>query len=373
MNFIIEKDDFLKTLKIVEKASIQKSIQPVLSNILIEAENNQVRFCATDLDLAIDTTAIAQVKTAGKITLPAKTLVEIASKIPNKPVEFNQNPENQMIKLSCGNAQFDVYGISADEFPVMEFDKENMDEYNKISIETKPFINSIKKTSFAAANFEAKNIISGVYCSISGNTLEMAATDGNRLAQSISTVESRVDEDAAAIIPAKALLEVQRIAGLTDSESLDIFINKSKVVFKIGEVYLFTRLLEGQYPPYRQLIPANCSKELIAPREEIINSLERVAIMVSEKMNIVKLRMADDKLYLTAETASEGMSEDVLDVKYVDEEMTIAFNYRFITDCLKVMDSENVKIGLNGSLSASVFRPDSEDKYLCLIMPIQIK
>lgn len=373
MNFVIEKEDFLKTLKIVEKASVQKSIQPVLSNILIETNENNVRFCATDLDMSIETTVVAQVKIDGKITLPARTLVEIASKIPNKPVEFNQNPENQMVKITCGNAQFDVYGIDAEQFPAVEYDKETMEGFNQIQIDTKPFINAIKKTSFAAANFEARNIISGVYCLISGSTLEMAATDGNRLAQVIEQIEVKATEDAAAVIPAKALLEVQRIVGLVDVDSLELYTSKSKVVFKIGDVYLFSRLLEGQYPPYKQLIPASCAKELIAPREEIINSLERVAIMVSEKMNIVKLKMTDNKLYLTADTPSEGMSEDVLDVKYIDEDMTIAFNYRFIIDCLKVMDSEKVRVGLNGSLSASVFRPDDEENYLCLIMPIQIK
>lgn len=373
MNFVIEKEDFLNNLKIVEKASVQKAIQPVLSNILIVAENKGVKFCATDLDLTISTSAIAQVKEEGSITLPAKTLVEIASKIPNKPVEFALSEDNQMVKITCGSAQFDVVGINANEFPTNPDTIENVEGFSKIQIDSKPFVSSIKKTSFAAANFEAKNIISGIYCSISEDELEMAATDGNRLAQVVEKVESQINEQTAVVIPAKCLLEVQRIVGLSDSETIEIYLDKVQVIFKIGNVYLLSRLIEGNYPPYKQLIPANCEKKLIANREEVISALERVAIMVSEKMNIVKLKLGDNKLYLSADTPSEGTSEDILDVKYDADEMSIAFNYRYIIDCLKVMDTENIVVGLNGSLSASVFRPENEDNYLCLIMPIQIR
>ncbi len=373
MNFLIEKDDFLNSLRLVEKATVGKAIQPVLSNILIEAENNKIKFTATDLDITIVSFGVAQVKEAGKITLPARTLVEIASKIPDKPVEFNLNPENQMVKITCGNAMFDVFGISADEFPAKSTEKEDFASYSEIQIDAKPFVQSIKKTSFAAANFETKNIISGVYCAISDKELEMAATDGNRLAQCIEPVKSKIDGETSVVIPAKTLQEVQRIYSMVGGESIAIYLDKAQIIFKIGDVYLFSRLLEGQYPPYKQLIPKTCSKQLTVDREEIINSLERVAIMVSEKMNIVKMKMAANKLYLTADTPSAGMSEDVLDVEYDDEEMSIAFNYRYIIDCLKVMDSAKIKIGLNGSLSASLFKPDSDENYICLIMPIQIK
>lgn len=373
MNFVIEKEDFLKSLKIVEKASVQKAIQPVLSNILIETAENSVKFCATDLDFSVVTSAFVQVKSSGKITLPSKTLIEIASKIPNLPVEFSLNEETQMVKITCGSSQFDVIGISADEFPVNIEQLENIEGFSKIQTDAKPFISSVRKTSFAAANFEAKNIISGIYCSLSENELEMAATDGNRLAQVIEKAKTVISEQTAVVIPTKTLLEIQRIVGIVESEVIELYLDKTQVIFKIGNVYILSRLIEGQYPPYKQLIPAKCEKKLVAKREDVINAIERVAIMVSEKMNIVKLKIKEDKLYLSADTPSEGMSEDILDVKYEGDEMTIAFNYRYIVDCLKVMDSENIEVGLNGSLSASVFKPEGETGYLCLIMPIQIK
>jgi len=372
MKFVIEKDDFLNSLRIVEKATLGKAIQPVLSNILIEAGDKKIKFTGTDLDMTIVSFGVAQVKEEGKITLPAKTLIDIASKIPDKPVEFELNPESQMVKIVCGSVKFEFAGISAEEFPAKSTDEADFKGYKEIKTDAKPFIQSIKKTAFAAANYETKNIISGVYCNFTQKELEMAATDGNRLAQCVEPVQSKIDEDTAVVIPARTLQEVQRIYALEGFENITVYLDKSQIIFKLNDVYLFSRLLEGQYPPYKQLIPKTCSKHLIADREAVVKSLECVAVMVNEKMNIVKFHMEDNKLSITADK-TEGMSEDVLDVDYKYEEMTIAFNYRYVLDCLKVMDSEKIKIGLNGSLSASLFKPESDENYLCLIMPIQIR
>ncbi len=372
MNFLIEKEDFLNNLKIVEKATIGKGIQPILANILIEAENNVIKFTATDLDISIVSSCIAQVKEDGKITLPARTLFEIASKLPDKPVEFKINSENNSVKISCENAVFDVVGIGASEFPKV-FNVEDLKNEEEILIESKPFLNAIRKTAFAAANFESKNVISGVFCSVSKNILEMAATDGNRLTQSKEEINNKKEKEISIIIPAKTLSEIQRICSIEISENINIFLNKTQIVFNVNNVYLYSRLLEGQYPPYQQLIPKSCSKIVYVNKEALTCALDRVSVMVNEKMNIVKLKLEENKLYLTADTPSAGASEDVLEIDYSDEEMAIAFNYKYMIDCLKVMDGENITIGLNGSLSASLFKQEKNDNYLCLIMPIQIK
>ena len=134
-----------------------------------------------------------------------------------------------------------------------------------------------------------------------------------------------------------------------------------------------SRILEGEYPPYKQLIPQSCEKNAVVNREEMISALERVAVMVNERTNIVKFIFGENTLFLKADTPDAGLGEDSISAEYTDEELTIAFNYRYVLDSLKIMESEKVKIGLGGSLSATLFRPDSEDDYLCLIMPIQIR
>ena len=373
MIFTIEKESLLNNLRIVEKASLSKGIQPVLSNILIEAKDNEVRFSATDLDLSIVASTTAVVDTEGSITLPAKKLSDIVSKLPNKPVVFNIDLTSNVASINCGNAKFELIGISASEFPNV-IDKNALVDKESFEIEVSPFVKGIKHTVYAAANYENRNIISGVYCSIEGTNLEMAATDGNRLTRIIEVIKNEEDKKKSFVIPSRTLQEVLRIVSLVNDTVLEVYAESSRIIIKTNSVILSSRLLEGEYPPYKQLIPTSCAKEAVVNREELINALERVSVMVNERTNIIKFTFDKENLTLKADTSDTGASEDVISIEFTDtEELVIAFNYKYVLDSLKIMESKNVKIGLGGSLSATIFKPDSEDDYLCLIMPIQIR
>ena len=201
----------------------------------------------------------------------------------------------------------------------------------------------------------------------------MAATDGNRLARIKEVINNQDDESSSVIIPSKALQEFSRIAAGVEDEVVSIVISQGRLVFKLSDRILFSRLLEGQYPKYDQLIPQTCEKEAIVNREDLINSLDRVSTMVNERTSIVKFTFSDNTVQLKADTPDAGASEDTVDVEYSGDELAIAFNYRYVLDSLRVMDSEKINIGLGGSLSATLFRPESEEDYLCLIMPVQIR
>ena len=373
MEFTIEKESLLTNLKIVEKTTVSRGIQPVLSNILINASSdNYITFAATDLDINITTKTIASVQTPGKITLPAKKLSEIVSRLSNKPVVFSLNAETNVVNIICGNSKFELIGISADEFP-QTITEEELKDKECVEIDINPFIKSIKYTAFSAANYENRNIISGVFCSISKENIEMAATDGNRLTRIVEKITNEKETDISCVIPSKTLQEFLRVASLVNDEKLCLIIEKTRIVFKTSSMIMTSRILEGEYPPYKQLIPQSCEKNAIINREEMISALERVAVMVNERTNIVKFIFGENTLFLKADTPDAGLGEDSISAEYTDEELTIAFNYRYVLDSLKIMESEKVKIGLGGSLSATLFRPDSEDDYLCLIMPIQIR
>lgn len=373
MEFTIEKESLLTNLKIVEKTTVSRGIQPVLSNILINASSdNYITFSATDLDINIVSKTIASVQVPGKITLPAKKLSEIVSKLSNKPVVFSLNAETNVVNIICGNSKFELIGISADEFPQTISEDELIDK-ECVEIDLNPFIKSIKYTAFSAANYENRNIISGVFCSISKENIEMAATDGNRLTRIVEKITNEKDTNISCVIPSKTLQEFLRIASFVNDEKLCLIIEKTRIVFKTSSMIMSSRLLEGEYPPYKQLIPQSCEKNAVVVREEMISALERVAVMVNERTNIVKFIFGESTLFLKADTPDAGLGEDSISAEYSDEELTIAFNYRYVLDSLKIMESEKVKIGLGGSLSATLFRPDSEDDYLCLIMPIQIR
>lgn len=372
MLFTIDKDSLLNKLKIVEKITIPRGIQPVLANILFEASDNLLKLTATDLDLTIITNTMASIKEEGKITLPAKKTFEIISKLPDKPVEFKLNSETNLMTITCGNSKFEIIGISADEFPVLNKD-DNDTNKESIEIDMNPFVKSIKHTVYAAANYENRNIISGVFCNISDKNLEMAATDGNRLTRIIESVKNKEEKTAKIVIPSKTLQEFLRVSSLISEEKVQLLVDNARVLIKTKSFLIISRLLEGEYPPYKQLIPQQTEKTAVIKREDLISALERVSCMVNDRTSIVKFVFNEGKLLLKAETPDSGASEDLIDAEYSGEELTIAFNYKYVLDSVKIMESKNTKIGLGGSLSATIFRPDSEEDYLCLIMPIQIR
>lgn len=374
MEFTIEKESLFTNLKIVEKTTLTRGIQPVLSNILIDAtSDNYIIFSATNLDLNITTKTIASVKIPGKITLPAKKLSEIVSKLSNKPVVFSLNDETNIVNIISGNSKFELIGISADEFPET-IKEESLSAIKPVEIDMNPFLKCLKYTAFSAASYESRNNkLSGVLCSISNDELEMAATDGNRLTRIVEKITGEFPSEINCIVPSKTMQEFLRIASFLKDEKLSLYIEKSKIVFKTASMIMSSGLLEGEYFPYKQLIPKTCEKNALINREEMIAALERVAVMVNERTNIVRFTFSDNTLFLKADTPDAGLGEDSVAAQYSDEELTIAFNYKYVLESLKTMESPNVKIGLGGSLSATLFRPDEGDDFLSLIMPIQIR
>lgn len=373
MKFVVKKEDLYNGIKIVERATSMKALQPVLLNILIETvDKATIRLVATDLDFTVVALVDAQVEEEGKITLPSKTLNEIVSKLSDKLVTFEMNNEETTVNITCQKSKFDIIGISASEFPP-EFSNVQINEDEGFEIEIRPFVKAVKQAGFAAASYETSNLLSGIVCDISSNILEIASTDGNRLARIRETIDNKDNHAKQLIIPSKTLNEFIKMSSFIDEETVKIFTEKSKIILKSERTTTISRLLDGQFPKYNQLIPNESPKEAQVNVSQLISALERVSIMVNEKTSIVKLEFSNNNLKLFADAPDAGKSEENLDIDYTGEELTIAFNYKFVLEALKNLDSDIVKIGLNTPLSATMFRPDSEEDYVCLIMPVQIR
>ncbi len=370
MKFSVEKDVILNGLKIVERATVPKGLQPVLANVLIESvSSDALKLSATSFDLTVVTTINCQVEKEGKITLPAKRLSDIISRLGNAPVNFEINEDNIAL-ITSGKSKFDIIGISASEFPVIE---DEITESESIEIEMKPFVTCAKMTSFAAAGYETNNLLSGVICSINDKILEMASTDGNRLARAKEFVKNDENKDFSMIVPSKILSEFIRMTSYVEDENVTISKEKSRIIFKTCTTKLISRLMEGQYPKYNQLIPASFTKQALVNRDKLISALEIVSTMIDEKTSIVKFEFTDGILKMNADTPDAGASEDKIEISYSGEDMLIAFNYRYLLDFLKIAEVEEVLIQMNTNLSAAVLRPKSEEDYLYLIMPVQLR
>lgn len=371
MKFVVNKDDFLNGIRIVERATVVKGLQPVLANVLIEAASNQIKLSATDFDLSVITIINADVEEDGKYTLPAKKLGEIVSRLNDELIKLELNGATATI--TCKNSKFDIIGISANEFPQVE---ENIAEDDCMEIETKPFVKAIREVVSASAGYETNNLLSGVVCEVNKNVLEMAATDGNRLARVREVVKnSSTDEEKPfeMLISSKVLAELTKIALIDDAETIKICKENKRIVVSIGRTKIITRLMQGQFPKYNQLIPQTFPKEAVVNKGDLIAALERVAVMVNEKNSIVKFEFADNVLKLSGDSPEAGNSQDKIDIKYAGEELAIAFNYKFVLEFLKIAEADDIKINLNSSLSATVFAPCSDEDYIYLIMPVQLR
>ena len=372
MKFIVKKEDLYNGIKIVERATSVKALQPVLLNILIETtDTSSIRLVATDLDYTVMATVDAQVEQQGKVTLPSTKLDSIVSKLADDLISFEAD-ENSNVKISCKNSKFDVMGISASEFPQESLNIE-INEENGFEIELKPFVKAVKQAGFAAAGYETGTMLSGIICDISDEILEIASTDGNRLARVREKITNRDNKSTELLIPSKTLNEFIKMSGFVDDETIKIYPQDRKIIIKTEKTTTISRLLEGQYPKYNQLIPQDCPKKAVVNVSQMISALERVAIMINEKTYIVKMEFADNVLTLTGDTPEAGKSEEKIDIDYTAESLTIAFNYKYVLDALKNIESDEVIVGLNTQLSATLFKPSGDNDFVCLIMPVQIR
>ncbi|MDD3594057.1 MAG: DNA polymerase III subunit beta [Candidatus Gastranaerophilales bacterium] len=373
MEFIIQKESVIDFLRLTEHISAIRGIQPVLSNVFIKAVKNEIILKSTDLDLGTIIYIEANVEKEGEITLPAKKLSDLISRFPDKEIKFSLNSTTNVTSITCANSKFDLLGISASEFPQIVDEKEVEENKERITIEIEPFIKSIKLTSYSTINYESNNVLSGVLCSISDKHLELVSTDGNRLSRVVEKIESALDKEFSTIIPSKTLNEFVRMAALFDEKTVDIIKKDSQVIFKFKKAILVSRVIEGQYPKYKQLIPENNQKFAIVSKEDLINALERTALIAEGRTNIVKMTFENNQLMLEADNPEVGDCVDLIDVKYDSEKLRIAFNYKYLLEALKYFETPLVKFELNTPLSATLVKPNSSENYLALIMPVQIR
>ena len=378
MDIFLNKEDFLNGIKVVKNITSSKGVQPVLSNILIETiTSDRVMFIATDLNLGISFKLKAEVIQTGKITLSAKTLEEIVNKLPDKPIVLKLDEETNVVTISCGKSKFELIGINANEYPKVFDDAQSAEEDKEFEIKTGLLNKGIKQTAFSTAQNETGSVLSGVCFNIDSNILEMVATDGNRLTRARKEINSK-GESVIFITPSRTLVEVSRIISMLKDDTVKFVLKKNKIVFEFENVTFQSRLIDGTYPKYQQLIPTTNEKTVAIDREELIKAIELVSVMVNERTNIVKFNFENNGLEISTDTPESGSGKDFLDIEYSYENLLIAFNYKYVLDSLKNMDSKNVKVEMSTNLSASIFKPEAENEeednnYICLIMPVQVR
>jgi DNA polymerase III subunit beta len=372
MKFTISKSQFEEVLQIVLNAIPSKTTLPILGNILVNAGENEITFSATDLDISVSTTLNLKPSKKGIFTIPAKTINDIVRELPQSEIEIEVN--NNRIELKAERGTYKVSGISPDEFP-------RLPEYKKakeIKISGKDISRMIRKTQFSVSTDETRPALNGIMWQTAGDKMVMVATDGHRLAR------MRIDNPKLTgltddlIIPPKAMNYLTRLIGDKDAEIGIVFGDKN-ITFSIPKedntaTVISSRLIEGPYPNYDQVIPTDNDKRMIVNREELHASVRRVAILSNSLTHQVRFVMDKNNLELSATNVDlGGEAKEILPCEYEGERLELGYNASYVTDVLKQIDSDEVVFELSTPVAAGIiFAADRKEDYLCLIMPLRL-
>ena len=368
MNLTISKEQILAGLQAVQNVVSTRTTLPILSNVLIRAEKNHVEFTATDLDVTVACAVEAKVEKAGATTLPVKKLFGIVRELNGNEIEIVTDEKN-ITAIRSGSSFYKIHGLGADEFPPLPKFKDD----KKVALPQETVKAMLKKTSFAVSTDESRYVLNGIFVSLKENKLTLVATDGRRLALVDEEVDISEKSSGEFIVPAKAVSELNRL--LQEKGEVEIKFGENQASFSLKDdnglsVLLVTKLIEGNYPNYRQVIPGEAKERIPLNREEFVQALRRAEIMTSDKANSVKLTFGKNNLAVTANSPEVGEARESLAVNYKGKEMAIAFNPRYLIDALSALSEDEVFFELIDELSPGVLKINGP--FLYVVMPMRL-
>jgi DNA polymerase-3 subunit beta len=363
MKFRISKEAFLDGLQKVQHVVSSRTTLPILSNVLLVARDGRLSFTTTDLDVGISGSVEAMIEREGATTLPAKKLVSIVRELPSSEVEVSVDSKNHA-SIRSGPSFFKIIGLGESEFPPLP-DFSNAKDFK---IPQQILKDGLKKTSYAISTDETRYVLNGIFASLRGGKMTLVATDGRRLAMVESDLEFPASHESDVIIPTKAVQELQRLLG--DEGEAIMNLTDSQVSFQIGDTLLCSKLIDGNYPNYRQVIPGDSNERVIISREALLETVRRVSLLSSDKSNSIKLVFNSNQIEISANSPDVGEALETIDVVYNGAPIQIAFNPEFLQAPLRALDSNDIYLDLIDEMSPGVIR--IEGSFLYVLMPMRV-
>ncbi|OGB88995.1 DNA polymerase III subunit beta [candidate division WOR-1 bacterium RIFCSPHIGHO2_01_FULL_53_15] len=374
MEFICEKKELQTGVAAVERLVAARSTMPIIGNVLFEATRSGLKLSANNLEIGLELVLKANVTKEGAVLLPAKTLSGIVSKLPDTSVGFKLG-ENGTVRISYDQSHFNLHSLPPDEFPALPKVKEG----RAFSVDPELFATMVSQTIFSVSGSEDKYILTGVLVEtgksgVAGDnsTLRLVATDGYRLARSGGKTEAKGEAGVNVIVPARAMSELSKIIEGGKGEALKVVVSGEQISFRYGDAHLVSRLIQGQFPDYKQVIPKKSLTKITLNTREFLRAAERAAVIASGSANVTLFEVRSGKMHLSANTPDVGNVDEVLAAEIKGPEKARAsFNIRLITDVLSVIESEKTTVELGEGLSPGLIRPEGSDEYLYVVMPIR--
>src|SRR2546421_4626677 len=363
LRITVAKDELASKLTTVARGVSTRTAVLVLGGIQLRAEAGQLHLAATDMEVSLRSSADAQVDGEGTVVVPGRLLLDISRSLPDSDVTIEHRPEEAVVVVSSGTANYRLHTYSSEDFPRLP--EVDLDALHAIDREA--LVETISGAGRSASRDESRPVLTGILVRFEPGKVVMAATDSYRLAVKETPVDGTLP-DLEAIIPARALQELARIAG--GSDEIQLGLQENHVIFGAEGTWLTTRRIDGQFPNYRQLLPEQFEHELMLPRDEVLEVVRRVSLM-AQRNSPLRLRFADGELTVSAVTQDVGEARESLPAPYTGEAMEIGFNAEFLRDGLESVDSDSIKFKLISPLRPAVLEGDADD-YVYLIMPIRL-
>ena len=384
MKVVCSQSELNSALQLVSRAVATRPTHPVLANVLLTADagSNRLSLTGFDLSLGIQTSLAASVETSGAITLPARLLGEIVSRLSSdSPVTLAVDDSGEQVQLTSLSGSYQMRGMSADDYPDLPMVESGM----TLKLQPERLVQALKGTLFASSADEAKQLLTGVHLKFNQRALEAAATDGHRLAvlnvedalQDAALTDAVDDEGFAVTLPSRSLREVERLmASWRSDEPVSLFCDRGQVVFLAADQMVTSRTLEGTYPNYGQLIPDGFTRTFGMERRALIAALERIAVLADQHNNVVKFssQPEDGVVQISADAQDVGSGSESLPANLEGDAMQIAFNVRYLLDGLKAMGSDRIVLHCNAPTTPAVLRSEeASEAFTYLVMPVQIR
>ena len=371
MKLKIKKEEILKGLQRIQGVVEKKNTMPILSNMLLSADSKGVEIVATDLEIGLRGRYAADVEKPGSVTVSAKKMYEIVRELPAEEIQIKVEDSN-WVKIQSGHSLFKLVGLPKEEYPALP----DVAEEGMIAIEGETLREMIKKTLYSVGENDARYVLNGLFVHMTqtkgGLNIRMVGTDGHRLSMIDRVVEAK-HKETSIIIPKKAMMELRRLLEEdTPKAELRLGFSKNHALFKRDGLIMVSKLIDGNYPNYLQVIPAKNTKKVSVSKDVFTHAVRRVSILSKEKTNAVKMQLEKGRLILSTNNPEVGEATEELDVDYKGEMISIGFNSRYLMDVLTAMDRQTIALELSDALSPCLITEEGDELYRCVVMPMRV-